>query len=116
VKNARPDRKYTAEFRAAPVRQVLDGGRSLTQVTRSPQTSHRTPATWVARAKNGLPLLKRSPVRPVDDLRAGYARLRQENARLKLEKEVLRKAAACFARRSMYTPGSSSAATPTASR
>ena len=33
---AGPDRKYTADFREAAVRQVLDGGRSVPQVARPP--------------------------------------------------------------------------------
>jgi transposase len=39
---AGPDRKYTAEFREAAVRQVLDGGRSKPQVARSLEMSHKT--------------------------------------------------------------------------
>jgi transposase len=98
---AGPDRKYTAEFREAAVRQVLDGGRSVPQVARSLEMSAKTLANWVARARRGQPLLKRPPTRPVDDLQAELARLRQENARLKLEREILKKAAAYFARESL---------------
>ncbi|MFZ5539381.1 MAG: transposase [Pseudomonadota bacterium] len=98
---AGPDRKYTEEFRRQAVRQVLDGGRSVPQVARSLEMSAKTLANWVARARRGQPLLKRPPAQPVDDLQAECARLRQENARLKLEKEILRKAAAYFAKESM---------------
>ena len=98
---AGPDRKYTAEFREAAVRQVLDGGRSVPQVARSLEMSAKTLANWVSRARRGQPLLKRPPTRPVDDLQAELARLRQENARLKLEREILKKAAAYFARESL---------------
>ena len=98
---AGPDRKYTAEFREAAVRQVLDGGRSLRQVARSLEMSHKTLANWVARVKKGQPLLKRAPAQPVNDVQAENARLRQENARLKLEREILRKAAAYFAKESL---------------
>jgi transposase len=82
---AGPDRKCTAEFREAAVRQVLDGGRSVPQVARSLEMSAKTLANWVSRARRGQPLLKRPPARPVDDLQAELARLRQENARLKLQ-------------------------------
>ncbi len=98
---AGPDRKYTAEFREAAVRQVLDGGRSVPQVARSLEMSAKTLANWVARVKKGQPLLKRPPAHPVDDLQAENARLRQENARLKLEREILKKAAAYFAKESL---------------
>jgi transposase len=38
---------------------------------------------------------------PVTDLEAENARLKQENARLRLEKEIMKKAAAYFARESL---------------
>jgi transposase len=87
---AGPDRKYTAEFREAAVRQVLDGGRSVPQVARSLEMSDKTLENWVGKARRGQPLLKRSPAQPVDEVRAELARLRQDNARLKLEKEILK--------------------------
>jgi len=54
---AGPDRKRTAEFREAAVQQVLEGGRSVTQVARSLEMSAKTLANWVARARRGQPLL-----------------------------------------------------------
>ena len=41
------------------------------------------------------------PAQPMSELEAELSRLRQENAKLKLEKEILKKAAAYFARESM---------------
>jgi transposase len=98
---AGPDRKYTADFREAAVRQVLDGGRSVPQVARSLEMPHKTLENWVGKARRGQPLLKRPPAQPVNEVQAELARLRQENARLKLEKEILRKAAAYFAKESL---------------
>lgn len=98
---AGPDRKYTVEFREAAVKQVLDGRRSLRQVARALEMSHKTLANWVAKAKQGQALVKRASSQPLSDLQAENARLWQENARLKLEKEILKKAAAYFARESM---------------
>ena len=95
-----PDRKYTAEFRVAAVRQVLEGGRAVTEVARALEMSDKTLWSWVLRAREGQALVKRQPVRPVTELEAENARLRQENERLKLEKEILKKAAAYFAKES----------------
>jgi transposase len=40
-------------------------------------------------------------VQPISELEAEVSRLRQENAKLKVEKEILKKAAAYFAKESM---------------
>lgn len=64
---AGPDQKYTAEFREAAVRQVLDGGRSVPHVTRGLEMSLKFPETlragkpvsltvkvWHVRERDGL--------------------------------------------------------------
>ena len=95
------DRKYTAEFRDSAVRQAVDGGRGLAAVARSLEMSNKTLANWVTLARKGQALIKRQPTRPLSEFEAELSRLRQENARLKVEREILKKAAAYFARESM---------------
>ena len=95
------DRKYTIEFRDAAVKQVIDGGRGLTMVARSLEMSSKTLANWVYLARKGQGLVNRRPAEPVSELQAELSRLRQENARLRVEKEILKKAAAYFARELM---------------
>ena len=101
MKKSGPDRKYTQEFRLAAVKQVIDGGRSTPQVARSLELAPGTLANWVARTRKGEVLMKRPPGQPVSELEAELARLRQENVRLRIEKEILKKAAAYFAKESM---------------
>jgi transposase len=101
MKKSGPDRKYTQEFRLAAVKQVIDGGRSAPQVARSLEMSPGTLCNWVARTRKGEALMKRLPGKPLTDLEAELARLKQENARLRIEKEILKKAAAYFAKESM---------------
>ena len=96
-----PDRKYTAEFRDSAVKQVIDGGRSIAVVARSLEMSSKSLANWVYRARKGQALVKRASALPTSELEAEVSRLRQENAKLKLEKEILKKAAAYFAKESM---------------
>lgn len=97
---AGPDRRYTDAFRADAVQQVLDGKRPLAQVARSLEMSNKTLDNWVKKARKGQPLLKRRSSQPLDETQAEMTRLRQENVKLRLEKEILRKAAAYFARES----------------
>ena len=96
-----PNRKYTAEFREAAVKQVLAGGRSQRAVARALEMSQKTLANWVNRTRRGQALVAREPALPVSQLEAELSRLRQENARLKMEREILKKAAAYFAKESM---------------
>ena len=95
------DRTYTNEFRDAALKQVIDGGRAISAVARSLEISSKTLANWVYRARKGQALVKRQQTQPVSELQAELSRLRSENARLKMEKEILKKAAAYFARESM---------------
>ena len=95
------DRSYTAEFRDAAVKQVIEGERSMSAVARSLEMSSKTLANWVYRARKGQALVKRQPAQALTEVEAENARLRQENARLRIEKEILKKAAAYFAKESM---------------
>lgn len=96
-----PKRSYTPEFRDAAAKQVIEGGRSIAAVARSLEMSSKSLANWVYQARKGEAIVKRAPTQPVSNLAVEVSRLRQENAKLKLEKEILKKAAAYFARESM---------------
>jgi transposase len=85
---------YPQEFRDGAVRLVRDG-RSVPEVARELGVSPQSVRNWVKQAQldrrerdDGLTSAER------DELR----RLRRENKRLQEEKEILRKAAAFFAR------------------
>ena len=73
----------------------------MPSVARSLEMSPKTLANWVYRARHGQAMLKRQTVKPVSDLEVEVARLRQENARLRVEKDILKKAAAYFAKESI---------------
>ena len=80
---------------------MSEAGRPVAAVARSLEMSGKSLANWVYRARKGQELVKRAPLQPPSELEAELSRLRQENAKLRLEKEILKKAAAYFARESM---------------
>lgn len=95
-----PHRQYTKEFQEAAVNQVLEEGRSLAEVARSLELSDKTLGNWVRRVRRGAPLAHEGRTLEVTDVQAELSRLRTENAQLKLDKDILKKAAAYFARES----------------
>ena len=84
---------YPAEYRAELVRLVREEGRTPTELAREFEPSAQSIANWVAQAdidagrRDGL----------TTDERAELKRLRSENRVLKMEKDILEKAAAFFA-------------------
>lgn len=91
-------RKFSAEYKAEAVELVTSSGRPIAEIARELGINEGTLGNWVDMAK------KRGEVteRPLDDEdRATLKELREENRRLKMEREILKKAAAWFAKESM---------------
>lgn len=102
-----PKRKYTAEYQSEAVRLVLQEKLSVPQAARRLEMSDKTLANWVRRARRGGRLngsgSPESPARKaatVSELEMELSKLRAENARLRLEKEILKKATAFFVKES----------------
>jgi transposase len=95
-------RTYTPEFRAEAVKLVLEQGLSLEVAAQRLSVPKGTLANWVTAAKRGSTASTSAPgSRSVADLEAENARLRRELAVERMEKEVLKKATAYFARESL---------------
>ena len=96
-----PKRVYTKEFKEEVVKMVTEGGLTAPEVGRRLSISKGTIGYWVRTSKKGP--LQDTPGRrePVTDEQMELARLRQENAELKMERDILKKAAAYFARESL---------------
>ena len=87
-------RKYTREFKVSAVRLVDEQGYSVAEAARSLGVDAASVRGWVR--KFGP---EAGPTPSGDGaLRAELRRLREENARLLVERDILKKAAAFFAR------------------
>ena len=90
----RPRRQFTEEFRIGAVRLVVDEGKTVGAVARELDLTPSSLATWVRQAradrtkgKTGL----------TTEERAELSTLRKENRQLRMERDILKKAAAFFA-------------------
>jgi transposase len=87
----RVNRSCPPEFRKAAVQRVVEGGRSVLAVTGSLEMSAKTLANRVARARRGEAPTQVSARGRVSELEAELTRLRQEVAKLWMEKRILKK-------------------------
>ena len=92
----RTRRKFSEEFRAGAVRLVLDEGRTAGAVARELDLTESALRAWVVRAQADRTKGKSGGLTTVE--RDELARLRKENRQLRLERDILKKAAAFFAR------------------
>ena len=88
-------RKYTTEFKEEAVRLVTEKGYSIAEASVNLGINPNLLGKW-KKALSGKALQGRSS----EDLRSENKRLRRENARLVMEREILKKAAAFFAKES----------------
>lgn len=91
-----PRQSYTTEFKQEAIRQV-ESGKSPAQVARDLGLPEQTLSNWRKAAKAG----KLSAAKAVRPQEMEITRLRAELAKAKMENEILKKAAAYFARESL---------------
>ncbi len=98
-----PRQVYTNGFRRQAVEMITREGISLAEAARRLSISPKTLLNWVRRAKTGnLPEASAStPRHVVMQEEAELARLRRENAELRMERDILKKSAAYFASESL---------------
>jgi transposase len=90
--------KYSPEFREQAVELVRATGKPVAQVARDLQINDTTLGNWVKAddAERGVPdATGQLPLTAAE--RAELTKLRRENSKLKVEREILKKAAAFFA-------------------
>jgi transposase len=96
-KDRRDRRRFSKEYKAEAVKLVLDEGKSVSQVARDLDLTPSAMGKWVSQeradrsnGKTGLTTEEREELR----------RLRKENRVLRMEREILKKATAFFAKNS----------------
>ncbi len=95
-----PKRVYTKEFKEQSAKLVVEGGAGLTETARRLSISAKTLANWVAAARHGERTVGNDKRRPVTELEAEVSRLKCALAEMKLERDLLKKATAYFAKES----------------
>lgn len=104
VMGRRKKRTFTKEFRAEAVRLVMDAGAPLVRVARDLDIWPSTLEAWVkkeelTRSRETTAAVANGSALSTDE-RSELARLRQKVATLETEREILKKAAAFFAKES----------------
>ena len=95
-KPRRPRLSFTDEFKASAVQRVLDGGRTIPQVARDLDLTEWALRGWVEQARADAGTGK--PGALTSSEREELTRLRKEVRELKMDREILKKAAAFFAK------------------
>jgi transposase-like protein len=94
----RPRREFSADFKSEAVRLCKVGDRTVRQVANDLDLTETALREWVKRAD--IEVGAGPPGALTSDERAELVRLRAENKRLQMEREILKKAAAFFAKES----------------
>ena len=88
-------KKYTQEYKDEAVELVISSGRPIAEIARNLGINEGTLANWVNAAKKSGKLKEK----PLDtEERARLKELEEENRRLRMERDFLKKAAAWFAK------------------
>ena len=92
----RKRRQFSTEFKTEAVRLAKAGDRSIGQVARDLDLTETALREWVKRVETDAAPSPGGPLTTAE--REELQRLRRENKRLQMEREILKKAAAFFAK------------------
>ena len=93
-----PKQAFTLEFKQAAVRQVEVDGKRPADVARELGVIEQTLHTWLKSNRQGKLSGATSHGKPITAEQMEMSRVLAENARLKMEVEILKKATAYFAK------------------
>ena len=101
-----PRQKYTKEFRAEAVKLVIEQGLAVPQAARRLSMSDQTLSNWVFKARHGKLEAIDVHRKPITDVEAENAKLKRDLAEARMERDILKKAIAYFAK--VQLPGTRS--------
>jgi transposase-like protein len=94
-------RQFTPDFKAGAVALVLEQGQPVSRVCRDLDLVESVFRRWIEKAQAGSGAPSRStPAVPLTAEQAEIQQLRRENEILRMEREILKKATAFFAKES----------------
>ncbi len=96
-----PQGRYSKEFREEAVKLVTEERLSVPEAGRRLSLPPSTITSWVKQCKAGRLGEVGKTYRPLTDIEMELARIRKEVAEVKMERDILKKAAAYFARESL---------------
>ena len=96
-----PQGHYTREFRQEAVKLVIEQHLSWAKAARQISLPTSTLGNWVKAYREGKLGEIGKNFRPLTEVEVELARMRKENSTLKMENEILKKAAAYFAKESL---------------
>jgi transposase len=96
-----PQGRYTKELREEAVKMVLDEKFSVPEAARRLSLPPSTLGNWLKAWKEGRLGEIGSSYRPLTELELELARTKKELADVKMERDILKKAAAYFAKESL---------------
>ena len=97
-----PHCRYTKEFREEAARLVIEDGMSAGEVATRLSLPKSTLENWVRAAKAGKLGDIGKNRQPLTEVEAELARVKRELAITKMERDILKKAAAYFAKESLH--------------
>ena len=97
-----PQGRYTREFREEAARLVLEDGQSTGEVSARLSLPKSTLENWVRAAKAGRLGEVGKNRKPLTEVEAELARVKRELAVTRMERDILKKAAAYFAKESLH--------------
>jgi len=97
-----PQGRYTKEFRQEAVKLVMEEKISMPEAARRLSLPRSTLRNWVRAYKSGRLGEVGKTYRPLTEMEMELARVKKENSELKMERDILKKAAAYFAKESLH--------------